>query len=86
MTGANEGAKAAFTRAMKLADMKFARIEIKPPDGDIFNQDYDKWIFKIDQSITPKWWTKVDEQRPGAFTPQGIIDKVSSKATGIRTC
>ena len=38
--------------------MKFARVEIVPPDGDIFEQDLNKWIFKIDQSITPKWWGK----------------------------
>ena len=42
--------------------MKFARIEINPPDDDIFNTDFKKWQFRIDQSITPKWWTKEDEK------------------------
>ena len=42
--------------------LEFARIVINPPDGDTFNTDYDKWIFKIDQTITPKWWTKIDEK------------------------
>ena len=44
------------------SEMKFARVEINPPDGDIFNAEYNKWIFRIDQSITPLWWTKIDEE------------------------
>jgi hypothetical protein len=36
-------------------EMKFARVEITPSNGDVF-QPFDEWRFKIDQSITPIWF------------------------------
>ena len=36
--------------------LEFARIEITPPRGDVFAPTKD-WIFKIDQSCTPVWFT-----------------------------
>ena len=45
------------------AELLFARVEIVPPDGDVFEKDMKKWMLKIDQSITPKWWNKQYEQK-----------------------
>jgi len=41
-------------------EMRFAAIEITPANGDYLYPD--KWVFKIDQSITPEWWTPLDEK------------------------
>ena len=41
--------------------MAFARIEITPPDGDVF-RPVKEWTLRIDQSITPKWWSKFYEK------------------------
>ena len=38
--------------------LRFARIEIVPPNNDVFEKNLSKWILKIDQTITPKWWDK----------------------------
>jgi hypothetical protein len=38
--------------------LKFARIEIIPPDDDVFEKDLNQWGFRIDQSIVPTWWKK----------------------------
>ena len=35
--------------------IKFCRVEISPKNGDYL--DPDKWVFKIDMDVTPKWWT-----------------------------
>jgi hypothetical protein len=43
--------------------MRFARVEIAPLDNNVFEQDLSKWKFKIDQSITPKWWDKFLEEK-----------------------
>jgi hypothetical protein len=37
--------------------MLFARLEITPDDGNIFNNDFSKWSVHIDQTITPEWLT-----------------------------
>ena len=42
------------------AKMKFARVEITPPDGDVFSP-LEKWILKIDETITPDWFKKRHE-------------------------
>ena len=42
--------------------LKFARVEIVPPNNDVFEKDLKKWTFKIDQSITPTWWGKSLEE------------------------
>ncbi|MDE2098378.1 MAG: hypothetical protein KGL39_14080, partial [Patescibacteria group bacterium] len=42
------------------ADLPFAKVEITP-----LNRNYiqpDKWVLKIDESITPSWWTVEDEK------------------------
>jgi hypothetical protein len=36
----------------------FARVEILPPGGDVFEQDVSKWSLRIDERITPDWWNK----------------------------
>ena len=41
--------------------MTFARIEITPPHGDVF-RPVKEWTLKIEQSITPKWWSKFYEK------------------------
>ena len=41
--------------------MTFARIEITPPDDDVF-RPVKEWTLKIDQAITPKWWSKFYEK------------------------
>ena len=33
----------------------FVRIEILPPDGDVFNKELATWEFKIDELEAPKW-------------------------------
>jgi hypothetical protein len=35
--------------------IEFARIESAPKNGSYLEPD--KWVFKIDMDITPKWWT-----------------------------
>ena len=43
--------------------MLLARVEITPPDGNVFENDLSKWNFKIDQSIIPSWWSKKLEKK-----------------------
>jgi len=40
------------------AKLKFARVEITPPNGNVFEVDLEKWKFKIDQSLTPDWFSE----------------------------
>ena len=35
--------------------IKFCRVEVAPENNDYLNPD--KWVFKIDMDVTPKWWT-----------------------------
>ena len=44
------------------ASKKFVRAELSPVNGDAFT-DVDSWAFKVDQDITPKWFS-VDEYKP----------------------
>jgi nucleoside diphosphate kinase len=39
--------------------MTFARVEIKPSNGDVFEKDLSKWEFSVDQSIEPSWFSEV---------------------------
>jgi hypothetical protein len=39
------------------AELRFARVEITPPDNDVF-RPVSEWSLKIDQSITPVWWSE----------------------------
>lgn len=51
--------------ADKTADpdkMRFARVEITPPNGDVFEKDIKKWTLKVDQTITPHWFTEHTEK------------------------
>ena len=42
--------------------LKFARVEITPPDGDVFAH-VSNWTLRIDdESITPEWWSKGYEE------------------------
>ena len=56
----------------------FARVEITPPNGDVFEKDINKWNFVIDQSIVPAWWS--DDNKLECFAtlekylPEVIID------------
>jgi len=36
--------------------MLFARVEITPPDGDLA-KPLKQWEFKVDEKITPSWWS-----------------------------
>jgi hypothetical protein len=36
--------------------MRFARFEITPPHNDAWERDLSKWVFRIDESITPIWF------------------------------
>jgi hypothetical protein len=40
--------------------IQFAKVEISPANGNYLHPD--KWIFKIDESITPSWLTPLDEK------------------------
>jgi hypothetical protein len=44
------------------AKLTFARVEIIPPDNNVFEDDVKKWTLRIDQSITPNWWSKDHEK------------------------
>ena len=44
------------------ASKKFVRAELSPIDGDVFT-DVDSWLFKVDQDITPDWFS-IDEYKP----------------------
>ena len=39
------------------ARINFVRIEITPPDMD-FTKPISKWIYNVDQDITPDWFNK----------------------------
>jgi hypothetical protein len=43
-------------------ELRFARVEILPPSGDVF-ADLKSWTFKIDQQIKPAWFTPTDEKK-----------------------
>ena len=42
--------------------LRFARVEIMPPYGDVF-VPLDEWQFHIDQSIVPTWFTDVEKNK-----------------------
>ena len=42
-------------------NLKFARIEIIPPNGDYF-VDPKMWVLRVDEMIKPSWFTKTDEK------------------------
>ena len=42
------------------AEITIAKIEITPDNGNYLHPK--KWNFKIDESITPSWWTPLDEK------------------------
>ena len=44
------------------AELKFARVEILPPNDDVF-QPVDKWDFTIDQRIIPAWWSEFHKKQ-----------------------
>ena len=44
------------------AEFKFARVEILPPNDDVF-QPVDKWDFTIDQRIIPAWWSEFHKKQ-----------------------
>ena len=44
------------------ASKKFVRAELLPTDDDVFS-DIDRWVFKVDQDITPEWFS-VEEYKP----------------------
>ena len=44
-------------------NLLFARVEITPPDNDVFEKDLKKWKFRIDQNITPTWFKKSLEKK-----------------------
>jgi len=44
------------------AELKFARVEILPPNDDVF-QPVDKWNFTIDQRIIPAWWSEFHKKQ-----------------------
>jgi hypothetical protein len=74
--------------------LKFARIEIAPPDNDVF-KPLNEWVFKIDQSIKPTWLTKTDEKNArktlSVFAKKAIIngksiDKLDDGRYWIKDC
>ena len=74
--------------------LKFARVEINPPNGDVFAHIND-WVFKIDQSIIPTWFTKENEKscykKLKYFTKKAIligkeIKEISSGRFWVKDC
>jgi len=43
----------------------FARVEIRPPAGNVFEKDLSKWTFNIDQNIIPAWFD--DDNKKACF-------------------
>ena len=42
------------------SEITIAKVEIYPANGDYLHPN--KWVFKIDESVTPSWWTPLDEK------------------------
>jgi hypothetical protein len=40
--------------------LAFARVEITPDNGDYLSPD--KWTFRLDEEITPSWWSAIHEK------------------------
>ena len=53
----------------------FARVEITPPNGDVFEKDINNWNFVIDQSIIPTWWSD-DNKRECLATLEKYLSEV----------
>lgn len=41
-------------------DLPYANVEITPDNDDYLNPD--KWNLRVDESVTPTWWTTEDEK------------------------
>jgi hypothetical protein len=74
-------------------ELKFARVEITPPNGDVF-QPVDKWFFTIDQRITPAWWSEFHKKRAydclNTFLDSALLKDRKSRSfpqagTGLKT-
>ena len=42
------------------AEISMAKVEITPDNGNYLHPN--KWTFKLDESVTPSWWTPLDEK------------------------
>ena len=44
--------------------MCFARVEILPPAGDegVFEKDFEEWDFRVDERITPEWFSPAHKE------------------------
>ena len=43
-------------------DMQFCRVEITPPNGDVF-ADVKLWTLKVDELARPEWFMPSDEEK-----------------------
>jgi hypothetical protein len=46
-----------------LDKLLFARVEITPPGGNVFEKNIALWNFRIDENIIPTWWTAGHEKK-----------------------
>ena len=54
--------------------MPFARVEVTPINGDVFSP-VKTWQFKIDQAITPQWWT-IDHEKAAKEALKKCLSRV----------
>ena len=62
-------------------ELKFARVEIKPKDGDIFNKNIDNWGLRIDEDIIPEWFSPMHEKHCFNALEKCLDDCVFSDVT-----
>jgi hypothetical protein len=77
-----------------IKEMQFAKVEIMPPDGDVFS-DPKKWELIIDEERRPEWWSKFHEKQCRSelkkFLKPAIligktIDKIETGRFWLRDC
>ena len=62
-------------------ELKFARVEITPKDGDIFNKNIDNWGLRIDEDIIPEWFSPMHEKHCFNALEKCLDDCVFSDVT-----
>jgi hypothetical protein len=62
-------------------ELKFARVEITPKDGDIFNKNIDNWGLRIDENIIPEWFSPMHEKQCLSTLEKCLADCVFSDIT-----
>jgi len=54
---------------------KFIRVELLPPNGNIFDQNLSKWDLRVDQDIIPKWFNEKQAEKEMRKALQSLMDE-----------